>query len=428
MTHPALIQKYSDIKTDGYKELLRNLRSLAYPVFERNFGLNTSIESALNDFVSDFVESLLKSDPVPRNADEAELLAWMHQSAVNKVQVNGRGRRIIELRAISFCQKLAKGNSRELIEDYATVATRAPSVEGLDVTDNFKHYLANKGWISTKRQCQLLRFLELRLQGLRRQEICQEMGLTIHEGDLLQQGLAHHYKRFVEDDGAIRAVRIKSDAFTGVIKLVSPNGNLYEVHSDNFAKFGRQVGLRVKELESLAVGRAGLLKGWRLTEESIFALDVHSLKNESSTAEQVYERFSRYGIEEGARLNKHYFEHFQTEIDGNREAITIYRDGSVFWEHIEFNEDYWIADSNGWFGDPSTDYPIIEPPEPNMDREDHWLYGAKANSHCWIHCYPNTDKLLQSARLLNVQLACTLPNYTKFTLLRLTRQLKHNAS
>lgn len=88
---------------------------------------------------------------------------------------------------------------------------------------------------------------------------------------------------------------------------------------------------------------------------------------------------------------------FSSSPNFDREDFTIFDDGSILVEHIEYYQEYWFADANGWFND--SDDSIFDwhnsPPESDIDRVEHWNYGAMVNSLCYFAWYKNLEDFLK---------------------------------
>ncbi len=91
-------------------------------------------------------------------------------------------------------------------------------------------------------------------------------------------------------------------------------------------------------------------------------------------AQKVFRNFWKQGdhpfcLNSGALLDRGYIDRFSLPPGSsfNRDDITVYKDGSVFLEHIEFYEEYWLAFSEGWFEE---DEPLSTPPRWGIDWMD----------------------------------------------------------
>lgn len=139
-----------------------------------------------------------------------------------------------------------------------------------------------------------------------------------------------------------------------------------------------------------------------------------SLESSPCQASEVFRKFFKddsfpYQIELATDLDTEYVEHFKTScFVEDTENITIYKDGSVFLEHIEFYPEYWVADAEGWFDD---DLAFSEAPEKDMDRLTHWNYGALVNNLCYAAWYKDLDSFFEEN-----QPYCELPDFRWYAL------------
>lgn len=130
-------------------------------------------------------------------------------------------------------------------------------------------------------------------------------------------------------------------------------------------------------------------------------------------AAKVYRQFKKisekqdaYGLNIGrycADLSK-IVTTFTTSEYGDRDVVTIYEDGSVFVERIQYYPEYWFADTHDLFNDTSfkeqennlQDWKLTyNSANRSVDRKTDYHFGSDVNNVSYIECFKTVEYCLK---------------------------------
>lgn len=282
MPHPEILSDYRSGKKN-YASLLDFINSISFPVFRSRLqGLQIDLHSECADFCSDFISnSLPKYRQInslsniyqPRSRQEmADFLAFVHQSAINKIQVRpGKYRKLVYLAALSWCDRIhKKRNQVELLHEPLCNSDAIPK-ELDQKTIQFLLYLESHQPIYRK-------YLELELQEISPSQIAERLGLSEKKRALIKSSITYHSRKFAAKlkaglplDKRMPSQKPISSPLPPIERsmvFVSPKGNRYTVDPDECKKFVRQTGLRGYEVRALARGTMKCIAGWTVEQSN----------------------------------------------------------------------------------------------------------------------------------------------------------------
>lgn len=276
MPHPEILADYRSGKKN-YASLLDFINSISFPVFQSRLqGLQIDLHSECADFCSDFISNnlpkyrqinSLPNTYQPRSRQEmADFLAFVHQSAVNKIQIRlGEYRKLAYLDALRWCDRIhKKRNQVELLHE--PPACNPDTTKELDQkTVQLLVYLESRQPIYRK-------YLELELQGIPPSKIAERLELSKKERELVKGSITYHSRKFAAKlkaglplDKRIpiqKPIPSPLPPIERPMVFVSPKGNRYTVNPTECKKFVRQTGLRGYEIRALARGTMKCIAGW----------------------------------------------------------------------------------------------------------------------------------------------------------------------